>query len=408
MSAVSGGTLWFFCNHLYSIYRLKISGFLMVPALCTLLFAVLFLTIWAGSVLTDSFDRENFLYSGPRSMLKYFTCGIAGIFCLTMLLEYLYELNPSKKIIEPTSYIFVIDESGSMSGNDPEGLRYDAVSEIMNSTDSQLPYMVYAFSSESKILRDMGPMTANEAAFTVTCDGATSIYETTLRILKDYKDAKWNGGTHPKIIFLTDGFATDLDNGFLWFKGNVPEFNAALEEYNQLGINISTVGLGSVDKNLMKKMAEITGGVFIPVKQASDLAEAMKTAATSYSTRDLLSVRYMNHFNTLFGFLRVIFLSLIGLLIGGLLSLPYMDHASIPLIVSSSAAGSLLGSVLLESGVQSGVYQSILWFLLWILFSATLGFLHPKKQIWSPGNMTVPWMLKNKQMSEMKNGNIRV
>ena len=86
----------------------------------------------------------------------------------------------------------------------------------------------------------------------------------------------------------------------------------------------------------------------------------------------------------------------------------YMDHASIPLIVSSSAADSLLGSVLLESGVQSGVYQSILWFLLWILFSATLGFLHPKKQIWGPGNITVPWMLKNKQMSEMKNGNIRV
>lgn len=204
-------------------------------------------------------------------MLKYFTFSIVGIFCLTMLLEYLYELNPKQKIIEPTSYIFVIDESGSMSGNDPEGLRYDAISEIMNSTDSPLPYMVYAFSSEPKILRDMGPMTENEAAFTVTCDGATSIYETTLRILQDYKDAKWNGGTHPKLIFLTDGFATDLDNGFLWFKGNIPEFNAALEEYNHLNINISTVALGSVDKDLMKKMAEITGGVFIPVNQASIL-----------------------------------------------------------------------------------------------------------------------------------------
>ena len=44
------------------------------------------------------------------------------------------------------------------------------------------------------------------------------------------------------------------------------------------------------------------------MKQASDLAEAMKTAATSYSTRDLLSVRYMNHFNTLFGFLQSHFL----------------------------------------------------------------------------------------------------
>lgn len=31
-----------------------------------------------------------------------------------------------------------------------------------------------------------------------------------------------------------------------------------------------------------------------------------------------------------------------------------------------------------------------------------------QKQIWGPGNITVPWMLKNKQMSEMKNGNIRV
>lgn len=38
----------------------------MVPALCTLLFAVLFLTVWAGSVLTGSFDRENFY-----SLLRY-------------------------------------------------------------------------------------------------------------------------------------------------------------------------------------------------------------------------------------------------------------------------------------------------------------------------------------------------
>lgn len=61
MSAVSGGTLWFFCNHLYSVYRLKISGFLMVPALCTLLFAVLFLTVWAGSVLLTG--KISTLYS---------------------------------------------------------------------------------------------------------------------------------------------------------------------------------------------------------------------------------------------------------------------------------------------------------------------------------------------------------
>lgn len=66
--------------------------------------------------------------------------------------------------------------------------------------------------------------------------------------MKDYKEHVWEGGEHPKVVLLTDGAATDLDNGFLWFKGNVPEFNHALEEYSNFGINISTVGLGSVDK----------------------------------------------------------------------------------------------------------------------------------------------------------------
>ena len=37
ISAVAGGILWFFCNYLYSTYRLKIAGFLMIPALCTFL-----------------------------------------------------------------------------------------------------------------------------------------------------------------------------------------------------------------------------------------------------------------------------------------------------------------------------------------------------------------------------------
>lgn len=381
ISAVAGGILWFFCNYLYSTYRLKIAGFLMIPALCTFLFTVLFLIVWISSVVTGSFDQKNHLYTSIWGMLKYFSLSIVVIFFLSMLLEYLYELNPNQKITEPTSYIFVIDESASMSSNDPNGLRYNAISEIMNSPENTLPYMVYAFSSESRILRDMGYLTSNEEEIPINCDGSTSIRETTLRILQDYKDKKWSGGKNPKIIFLTDGFATDLDNGFLWFKGNVPEFNTALEEYSKLGISISTVGLGSVDKQLMRKMAETTGGTFISVNQAEDLADAMNTAATSYAKRNLLSIRYMKHLNKLFGFLRILFLSLIGLTIGGLLAFAYMDTASIPLILVSSAISSVLGSILFELGIQTGVYQSILWFLLWILYASTLGYSYPENSI---------------------------
>lgn len=389
ISTVAGGILWFFCNYLYSTYRLKIAGFLMIPALCTFLFTVLFLIIWISSVVTGSFDKKNHLYTSIWGMLKYFSLSIVIIFFLSMLLEYLYELNPNQKITEPTSYIFVIDESASMSSNDPNGLRYNAISEIMNSPENTLPYMVYAFSSESRILRDMGYLTSNEEEIPINCDGATSIRETTLRILQDYKDKKWSGGKNPKIIFLTDGFATDLDNGFLWFKGNVPEFNTALEEYSKLGISISTVGLGSVDKQLMRKMAETTGGTFISINQAEDLADAMNTAATSYSERSLLSIRYMKHLNKLFGCLRVLFLSLIGLTIGGLLAFAYMDNASIPLILISSAISSVLGSILFELGIQTGVYQSILWFLLWILYASTLGYSYPENSILGSSHMKI-------------------
>lgn len=414
ISAVAGGILWFFCNYLYSTYRLKIAGFLMFPALCTFLFTVLFLIIWISSVVTGSFDKKNHLYTSIWGMLKYFSLSIVIIFFLSMLLEYLYELNPNQKITEPTSYIFVIDESASMSSNDPNGLRYNAISEIMNSPENTLPYMVYAFSSESRILRDMGYLTSNEEEIPINCDGATSIRETTLRILQDYKDKKWSGGKNPKIIFLTDGFATDLDNGFLWFKGNVPEFNTALEEYSKLGISISTVGLGSVDKQLMRKMAETTGGTFISINQAEDLADAMNTAATSYSERNLLSIRYMKHLNMLFGCLRVLFLSLIGLTIGGLLAFAYMDNASIPLILISSAISSVLGSILFELGIQTGVYQSILWFLLWILYASTLGYSYPENSILGSSHMRISskriqtsgYHIKKRQ--ELRNVNIKL
>ena len=97
----------------------------------------------------------------------------------------------------------------------------------------------------------------------------------------------------------------------------------------------------------------------------------------------------MKHLNKLFGCLRVLFLSLIGLTIGGLLAFAYMDNASIPLILISSAISSVLGSILFELGIQNGVYQSILWFLLWILYASTLGYSYPENSILGSSHMRI-------------------
>ena len=77
--------------------------------------------------MTGSFDKESRFYEGAGSVILYFFCSLLAVFIVTVFLEYLYEINPKTKEIEATSYIFVIDESGSMGGNDAKGLRYKAI-----------------------------------------------------------------------------------------------------------------------------------------------------------------------------------------------------------------------------------------------------------------------------------------
>lgn len=378
MSVFAGVLSWFGCHYIYTTYSDKLSESVMIGSLCAVLFAAVFLTVLLGSMITGSFNKESELFVDFGHMAAYFICSLIGIFVLVMGLEFIYECNPNIKSIEPTSYIFVIDESGSMSGNDPGGLRYEAIPEIMKATEEGFPYMVYTFSDDTQIIRDMAPLDAEYEPIPVNSDGGTAICGTILRILQDNKNGVWDGGSNPKVVFLTDGSATDLSNGFLWFRGNMPEFNAALEEYYDLDINISTVGLGSVDREIMTKMAETTGGVFVNIQNASDLASAMKTAASSYSDRNLLSIRYMKRWDTLYGFLRILFLTIIGTVIGSLMLLAYMEDSSIPIIIVSSIICSLIGSVLFEIGLKIGVYQSLLWIVLWSLFSLTPGHIYPK------------------------------
>lgn len=378
LASVAVGIIACFASqYLYTAYRGTVPTPVLIGLLCLLLFVLLFVAVWVSSAVTGSFDQNSILYHGRKQMIGYFLLGTLAIFFLSTSLEFLYELTPKRQEIAATSYIFILDESGSMRSNDPSGLRYQAIPEIMKAEEPDFPYMVYTFSDTARMVREMEPFDPSDDAISITSDGGTAIFGTILQVLNDYKNGVWDGGPHPKVIFLTDGSATDLSRGFLFFRGNMPEFNAALEEYSRLGINISTVGLGSADRAIMTQMAETTGGVFVNIQDAADLAVAMKAAATSYSDRDLLSIRYMSHLNALYGVLRVLFLTIIGSTIGSLLLFAYMEDSSIPLLVSSSILSAFVGSFLLEIGLKAGIPQSALWFILWALFSLTLGLIFP-------------------------------
>ena len=133
------------------------------------------------------------------------------------------------------------------------------------------------------------------------------------------------------------------------------------------------MGLGQVDINLMNKIAKSTGGVFIDVSDVSTLSQAMKAAAREYTDRDLLSTRYIASLNGLYGFLRVLFLSLLGSGVGFLVAVAYGFQDSTSLIIVSSIVKSVLGGMIMELGTSVfGFSDKSMWLVLWILISITL------------------------------------
>ena len=80
-------------------------------------------------------DYSYWVQNGKKDTVKKsFHRGIACVlvvFLLSGVFEFIYEIGKTSAY-EPTSYIFLIDDSGSMAGSDPQFMRRDAISRIMD------------------------------------------------------------------------------------------------------------------------------------------------------------------------------------------------------------------------------------------------------------------------------------
>ncbi len=337
----------------------------LIGLIFLILYSVVVLTVFIYSNITAIY-RENMLAGSPDK-------GIAGlillggavvVFLLGTLFQWLYGLSSTSEQAGPTSYVFVIDDSGSMTANDPGDERYTAIREVLKDMDSDFPYMVYGFSNDTAVLQPMTTVGKGMPRLSGASDGGTAIRGALTRVLEDYQSGVWKGGNSPRVILLTDGVAGDI--------GLFRPINPVLKQYAKARISISTVGLGDADENLMRSIAESTGGIYIDVSDATELSAAMKSAAVKTSAHDLLSVRYSSHLGWLYGFLRVLFLTILGCLIGlgALMAYGYADTANLLLV--ATAATSLLGALFMELGTGLGASAGLMWLLLWILYAATL------------------------------------
>ena len=175
---------------------------------------------------------------------------------LGILFEFIYELDFSSVRTVADNYVFAIDNSGSMQDNDPNQERVAAIKQLLSNRDEDVEFAVYTFSEDIRCIREMMPVSAGIEDFTTEPNGGTPIVGVLGKIMDDMESGALPYDEGTQVILLTDGYATD--NGFFDFR-----LNKILKKYNSKKVSVSTVGLGSVDENMLNDISGKTGGISV-------------------------------------------------------------------------------------------------------------------------------------------------
>lgn len=300
---------------------------------------------------------------------KQWVIALLLIVTLSIFFEFLYEvIREKKEEHEITSYLFVLDDSGSMMENDPTDIRYRAVDALLKDKPETFKYGIYSFSDTSVILRPMLPKSQAKEYVVPEAHGGTAIKGTLTEIRDDMESGKLTIDEECKIILLSDGYATDI--AFFYKKA----ITKVLQDFSERGICVSTVGLKNADESLMRLIADKTGGVYVQVSDVNKLEEAMNEAAVNTNTdRNLLGYRSGNSFNVLLGIMRIVFIAVLGIVISvekAVLSERFLDTKT---VFISSSIGSTLAGICIEIGMNSlGVHSVIMRGVTCILIAFTL------------------------------------
>lgn len=359
-SAVVGVIDMIVASLLYGLLR----GRLWSPLAVGLSFMIFLIIFLAGmSIIKIIRDDKDF---DSQAVLAVVAVLIFGI-----LFEFIYEIDffkSAKGYQDPTSYVFIIDNSGSMSNSDPQGLRYKAIDQIIQAKDASFPYAVYSFNDTITEERALAPVSKGKTEFVPTNKGGTEIKATLEQFLEMYQNGMKEklGGT-PKFLLLSDGHATDL-----WFFSSI---NGLLKEYAKTDIIISTVGLGDADDVLMQKIADYTGGVYLSVENVDQLEQSMQQAIKKNGNkyaRTLYTHRNVPKFDALYAVLRILFASVLGIIVSGSMVFLFTDGDNVSLIVESTIIKAIAAGLLLEFGINALSLPTVLVrFVYFLLLSLT-------------------------------------
>ena len=242
---------------------------------------VLILILWFCTVI----KKRGMPESG--SYLKAFALALA-VFVLAGLFQWIYSVDFRLEEAPSTgdsSYIFLIDESGSMTQNDTRNERATAIQSLMADCDRDFPYAVYGFSDRFRQISPIQPASAAASSTLVMEDyGLTYISDAIEYVLQEIESGRLNAGARPHLILVTDGYESNSSNPLA----------STLGHANAIGVRVSTVGVGGVDSEYLRNIAVKTGGNYVTCETMSDLLGGMtdvtELESSSYE-RTLLNTR---------------------------------------------------------------------------------------------------------------------
>jgi Ca-activated chloride channel family protein len=229
------------------------------------------------------------------------------------LLQFLYGLDfgKAKKIKD---VVFLIDTSESMLKTDPGNERYLAAQNLINSMNNDNRTAIYVFNDEIKNIQPMAYVDSNLKGQVVNelkqleqPSGKTNL-KGALDTAMEQIISTQSKDRSTMVIALTDG----MDNYNLQ-----DTFDKTINPYRNSGIPVYTIGMNENLDELLGKIADETDGIYYNVKETQSLKNLFNKIYLERDRRLLVDKRNGSaNDNILFALLRVLFLTIIGGLIG--------------------------------------------------------------------------------------------
>lgn len=294
------GVIWAFVG--YMLYN-SLTKVLWTPLVIGLYFAGL-AVMQILAIQLSGLIRGN---CGSGSHLAKSLGLVLAILAAGTVLDFIYEQRITESVLEPTSYIFLIDDSSSNDWNDPANARGDAYMQALRNCDDDFPYAVYTFQHNATLIV---PMTtaSNEVSIApmLATTGGTSIMDSLINVLEDIQNGVHaDAGKAPRIILISDG----------------EDYSAGISRVHrmckELNTSICTVGYGDAQGgSLLKSIAQGAYGVSLTIDNVNNLENAMYTAASTVlaEQHNLLNFRDNVKYDLLYVIARVLFVLILGIL----------------------------------------------------------------------------------------------